>query len=65
MELDMFNGKTLANEFEPSRWWRWAREHPGTLLLAAMVLAAVLAPRPWGRQQPVADTDADETPLFI
>jgi len=61
----MFNRKTLWDELAPSRWWRWARTHPGTLLLAGMVLAAVLAPRPWARQQPIADTDADETPLFI
>jgi hypothetical protein len=60
----MSNGKTLLGGFEPARWWRWARRHPGTLLVGAVVLAALLAP-PWARQQPVADTDADETPLFI
>jgi hypothetical protein len=64
MELDMFNRKTLWDDSAPSRWWRWARKHPGTLLLGAVVLAAVLAPRSWARQ-PIADTDADETPLFI
>jgi hypothetical protein len=65
MELVMSNGKTLLDGFEPSRWWGWARKHPGTLLLGAVVLAALLAPPAWARQQPVADTDADETPLFI
>jgi hypothetical protein len=65
MELAMFDAKTLLDGLEPSRWWRWAREHPGTLLLGAMVLAALVAPPSWTRQQPVADTDPDETPLFI
>ena len=65
MELAMFNGKPLLGRFEPSRWWRWALKHPGTLLLGAMVLAALVAPSSWARQQPVADTDPDETPLFI
>jgi len=65
MELAMFNGKTLLGGFEPSRWWRWARDHPGTLFLGAMVLTALLALPPWARQKPVADTDPDETPLFI
>jgi len=65
MELAMFNGKTLLGGFKPSRWWRWALKHPGTLLLGAMVLAALLAPPPWARQEPVADTHPDETPLFI
>jgi hypothetical protein len=61
----MSNGKTLLGRFEPSRWWRWARKHPGTLLLGAVVLAALLAPPRWARQETVADTDPDETPLFI
>ncbi len=61
----MFNSKTLFGGFEASRWWRWARKHPGTLLLGAMVLAVLLAPHPRAKQQPTADTDADETPLFI
>jgi hypothetical protein len=60
----MANGKPFWGRFEPSRWWRWARKHPGALLLGAVVLTALLAP-PWGKQQPLADTDSDETPLFI
>jgi hypothetical protein len=61
----MFNGKPLWGGLEPSRWWRWARRHPGTLLLGAAVLAALLAPPRWAGKQPVVDTDKDETPLFI
>jgi len=61
----MSDGKTLWGGFEPLHWWRWARKHPGTLLLGAVVLAALVAPPLWTRQQPVVDTDPDETPLFI
>lgn len=61
----MVNSKTLLGEIEPPRWWRWARQHPGTLLLGAMVLAVLLVPHPWTKHRPAADTDADETPLFI
>jgi hypothetical protein len=61
----MSNRKRLLGGFELSRCWRWARKHPGALLLGAVILAALIAPPPWPRQQPVADTDADETPLFI
>ncbi len=61
----VFKSKTVVKENEPPRWWRWARQHPGTLLLGAMVLAVLLAPHPRAKNQPAADMDADETPLFI
>jgi hypothetical protein len=61
----MFHSKTFWDEIEPRRWWRWARKHPGTLLLGAMVLTVLLVPHPWAKHRPAADTDADETPLFI
>ena len=61
----MFHSKTLFGGFSWPRWWRWARQHPGTVLLGAMVLAALLVPHPWTRQRAAADTDPDETPLFI
>jgi len=58
-------GEILLGEIEPPRWWRWVRQHPGTLLLGAMVLAVLLLPHPWTEHQAAADSDADETPLFI
>ncbi len=61
----MFKSKTVFEENEPPRWWRWARQHPGALLLAGIVLVALLAPHPRAKNGPPADMDADETPLFI
>jgi len=61
----MSNSKALFGEIEASRWWRWARQHPGTLLLGAVVLAALLVPHPWTKHRPAAEADVDETPLFI
>lgn len=61
----MFKSEKLFDRSKPPRWWRWARKHPGTLLLGAMVLAVLLAPRPWAEHRAPADKDADETPLFI
>ena len=55
----------LENRSKAPRWWCWALKHPGALLLGGIVLAVLLAPRPWPEHPPAADRDADETPLFI
>lgn len=65
MGLAMLSLETFFDGFEPRRWWRWARQHPGTMLLGAMVLAVLVVPYPWGKGRPAADLEADETPLFI
>ena len=61
----MFESEKLGDRSKAPRWWRWALEHPGALVLGGMVLAVLLAPRPWAEHRPAADWDADETPLFI
>ncbi len=50
---------------KPQRWWRWARQHPTAILFGALVLGVLIAPHPWSKNAPMADLDADETPLFI
>jgi hypothetical protein len=61
----MFDLEMLFGGSKPPRWWRWARKHPGALLLGAVVLAVLLGPHPWAKHPPAAERDADETPLFI
>ncbi len=51
--------------FTPGRLWKWACQHPGTVMVGAMLLAALLVPRPHGKNRPPVDLDPDETPLFI
>ena len=57
--------RASSKRLRPSRLWKWAWQHPGTVMVGAMLLAALLVPRPHVKNQPPIDIDADETPLFI
>ena len=57
--------ETKNTLFDPIRWWKWARKHPGTLLLGAVLLTVLVLPQATTKRPPSPDLDADETPLFI
>ena len=47
------------------RLWKWTREHPGTVMMGALLLAALVFPHSKSTQVPAPDSDTDEAPLFI
>ncbi|HEV2178057.1 MAG TPA: hypothetical protein VGW33_12800 [Terriglobia bacterium] len=63
--MDSLGFDSDSDLFSLDRLWKWVRQHPGSLVVGAALLAALLASRPRTTAPPSADTDAEETPLFI
>lgn len=61
----MYKEVTDSAWFRADRLWQWARQHPGTVMVGALLLAFLLVPHSQAKNRPIADFDADETPLFI
>ena len=58
-------GKSDFKTMSAAGLWRWAKEHSGTLALAALLVGVLLVGRASLRELPPADLEGGETPLFI
>lgn len=56
-------GKTFNNTLGPL--WAWAQRHPGTLVVGALLVAALLAAPAARKGAPQVDVSAEDVPLFI
>ena len=45
--------------------WVWAQHHPGTLVVGALLVAALLAAPAVRKNPPQVDLAAEDVPLFI
>jgi hypothetical protein len=58
-------GNTKFEAGTLKRWIHWAGEHPGLMLLGALMIA-VLTMQPTGEPQDAAqDSPVDDVPLFV
>jgi len=53
---------------EPERhtgWFNWVAQHPGVVLLGALVISVLALSKSPGTEETERDTSGEEVPLFI
>lgn len=65
LERIMGNHKVNTRDLNLRPLWVWAQHHPGTLVVGALLVAALLAAPALRKSPPQADLAAEDVPLFI
>lgn len=58
-------GCTAFDWLTPGRIWGWACDHPGTIVLGALLVSALLAPLTCSPNDAACESDVDEAHLFV